>query len=269
MKTGKRWSRNELIIAINLYCKLPFGQLDQRTPIIIEVAEKLGRTPSSLAMKLGNFASLDPVQQARGIKGLRGASQADRAIWEEFTTNWAELAVESEERLQKLLEMSNPEDELMPARQKGRNLSQPKVPDFQSMSQTETEATVRVRRGQDFFRKAVIVAYETRCCITGNPVPELLIASHILPWSSYPEHRLNPHNGLCLARTQDAAFERGLISFDKDYRLILSPHLENFLPEQTLDRNFAIYRGTPIRMPKKFQPNPDFIRIHREQTFRN
>jgi len=88
MNLRKLWTRDELIIVMNLYCKLPFGQFDHRTPIIIEVAEKLGRTPSSIAMKLSNFASLDPIQQARGIRGLSGASKADREIWNEFTGNW-------------------------------------------------------------------------------------------------------------------------------------------------------------------------------------
>jgi hypothetical protein len=104
MPRGKPWLRNELIIAMNLYCKLPFGQLDNRTRIIIEVAERLGRTPSSLAMKLVNFASLDPVLQARGIQGLRGASKADRLIWQEFNTKWEQLGEESEARFQELFE---------------------------------------------------------------------------------------------------------------------------------------------------------------------
>ncbi|NJO46873.1 MAG: hypothetical protein HC835_15300 [Oscillatoriales cyanobacterium RM2_1_1] len=91
MNVRKPWTRDELIIAMNLYCKLPFGQLDHRKPIIIEVAEKLGRTPSSLAMKLSNFASLDPIEQARSIRGLSGASKADRKIWEEFTANREQL----------------------------------------------------------------------------------------------------------------------------------------------------------------------------------
>jgi hypothetical protein len=54
-------------------------------------------------MKLVNFASLDPVHQSRGVKGLSGASKGDREIWEEFTLNWATLGVESEERFQELV----------------------------------------------------------------------------------------------------------------------------------------------------------------------
>jgi hypothetical protein len=69
---------------LNLHCKLPFGQLHKGNPIIIEAAAKMGRTPNSLAMKLCNFASLDPVQQARGVRGLPGATKQDRAMWREF-----------------------------------------------------------------------------------------------------------------------------------------------------------------------------------------
>src|SRR5436190_11793885 len=66
------WTREQRLIALNLYCKLPFGKLHKGNPLIIDVARKMGRSSSSLAMKLCNFASLDPVLQARGIKGLPG-----------------------------------------------------------------------------------------------------------------------------------------------------------------------------------------------------
>jgi len=78
MSSGKSWTHDELMLAMNVYCKLSFGQLHRGNPLIIEVAQKLGRTPSSLSMKLCNLASLDPHQQARGIKGLSSASRADK-----------------------------------------------------------------------------------------------------------------------------------------------------------------------------------------------
>lgn len=58
-----------MLIALNLYHKLPFGKYDQSNKVIIDIAKRMGRTPSSLAMKLSNFASLDPVHHARGVKG--------------------------------------------------------------------------------------------------------------------------------------------------------------------------------------------------------
>ncbi len=103
MAAGKPWTYDELLMAMNLYCKLPFGQLRHGNPLIVAVAEKMGRTPSSLSMKLCNLASLDPNLKARGIKGLSGASAADRAVWEEFGNNWEALGVASEEKLHFLL----------------------------------------------------------------------------------------------------------------------------------------------------------------------
>jgi putative restriction endonuclease len=79
MTTRKPWTRDELLIALNLYHKLTFGQMHSRQPAIRALAEKMGRAASSLAMKLCNFASLDPVLKLRGIKGLSGASKQDRA----------------------------------------------------------------------------------------------------------------------------------------------------------------------------------------------
>lgn len=269
MNLRKPWTRDELIIAMNLYCKLPFGQLDHRTPIIIKVAEKLDRTPSSLAMKLSNLASLDPVQKARGIRGLSGASKADRKIWEEFAENWEQLGMESEECFQELVGFEFSDLNQLPIKEDSKmpKLSSIKYSPDRSIEGIEAQAKTKVRIGQKFFRQVILSSYGNRCCITGNPIPELLIASHIIPWCEQSEHRLNPHNGLCLARTHDAAFDQGLITFDEDNKLLLSHYLQDFLPEETIEINFVAYAGRQLRLPEKFYPEPDFLRFHREQVF--
>jgi putative restriction endonuclease len=61
-----KWTRQHSLIALNLYGKLPFGQFDKGNAVIIDVASRMGRTPSSLAVKLGDLASLDPFHKARG-----------------------------------------------------------------------------------------------------------------------------------------------------------------------------------------------------------
>jgi len=269
MPIRKSWTNIELMIAMNLYCKLPFGQLDHRNPLIIQVAQKLGRTPSSLSMKLCNLASLDPRQQARGVKGLGSTSKGDREIWNLFNSDWERFGVESEESLQALLVRATETEQLdPPLKNKSQIRSVIKIPANIPNGPTEVVMTGKARLGQHFFRQSVLASYNIRCCITGNPIPELLVASHILPWGNFPEHRLNPRNGLCLAQTQDAAFDKGLITFDEDYRLVLGSYLKEHLESEALERNFFAYEGKQIQMPDKFQPDSDFMQKHREEVFR-
>ena len=255
-----KWTREHLLIALNLYCKLPFGSFDHKNPIVQEVAAKMGRTSSSLAMKLSNFASLDPVQRARGIKGLEGASKQDKLMWAEFQNKLPVLGTESEQLLHDLFTKDETKEVDFLQRDKAR-LVAPSGP-------TEVETTVKARRGQQFFRQTVLNAYDVRCCITGIQVPRLLKASHIKPWGKFPEHRLDPRNGLCLSAIHDAAFDAGLIALDDQLKVILSKRLHNFLPQSTLEHNFLLFDGQPIRMPEKLaEPDPEFIRYHRENIF--
>jgi putative restriction endonuclease len=103
MKKGQSlWTREELILAINLYCKIPFGKIHQRNSEIIHLASLINRTPGSVALKMVNFASLDPSLKARGIKGASNASKLDSEIWNEFFNAWDILPFESEKILAKI-----------------------------------------------------------------------------------------------------------------------------------------------------------------------
>ena len=82
------WTREELLVAFALYCRLPFGRLHSKNPEIVEVAAAIGRTPSALAMKLTNIASLDPAIISTGRSGLSGASANDREMWNEMQRDW-------------------------------------------------------------------------------------------------------------------------------------------------------------------------------------
>ena len=255
---GKPWSHAELMVACNLYFTLPFGQMHSRNPIIETLARSLGKTPGSVAMKLVNFASLDPTHQARGVSGLRGVSKSGRLVWEEFRERWAASAYESEKGLHSLLstqQVEYSEDEMALRVLQAKNRP------------TETSATVQIRTMQSFFRRAVLSAYKARCCITGNPVPELLVASHILPWHDFPDERINPKNGLCLVAHLDRAFDKGLITFGADLKLKLSTGLLAYLPNEALERQFLPLDGAPIRMPERFAPEERFLSYHRENLF--
>lgn len=206
-------------------------------------------------MKLCNFASLDPTLQARGVRGLRGASELDREVWAEFAGRWDVLAdaVAPEEVAETSLV------------QNSSTVQWPTMPDPDAA--TEAVATVKVRRGQAFFRQAVLAAYEGRCCVTGVEEPRLLRASHIQPWASNPARRLDPRNGLCLNALHDAAFDAGLIAFDERRRLILSTSLARTVPGEVHRTWFAAYSGRPIQDAEKFPPDLTLLEWHRRERF--
>lgn len=256
-----KWTREHTLIALNLYCKLPFGQFYSTNRIITEVAGKMGRPANSLAMKLCNLASLDPVQRARGVKGLEGASKQDREMWKEFHANLPVLGEQSEQLLHDLFTQDEAKEVDFLQRDKVR-LVAPDGP-------TETQATVKARRGQQFFRQAVLTAYDVRCCISGINVPRLLVASHIKPWGKFPSERLNPQNGLCLSKLHDAAFDDGLITLNEKLGVVLSRHLRNYFPQPALEQNFVPFEGKPIHLPDKLaEPDPNFLRYHRDIIFK-
>jgi hypothetical protein len=220
MAIGKRWTREELLIALNLYHKLTFGQLHARQPVILALAKKLERSANSVAMKLCNFASLDPMLKLRGIKGLAGAGTLDRTVWNEFHADLNESAPASEAALRSLFGAGDGSDlEVLP-KEGVRVRKRP------PNGATDTTANVKIRHGQEYFRDAVLNNFGGRCGVSGLALRELLIASHILPWGTHIAERLNVRNGLCLSRLHDAAFDRGLIAFDDQFRLLLSPRLK-------------------------------------------
>lgn len=262
MPEQRNWTSDELLIALNIYHKLNFGQMYARQPVIISVAEKLGRSPNGLALKLVNLASLDPALKLRGIKGMKNASALDRAMWNEFHANLNETVPASEEALRKLFAAGeSTQIEVLPK-------EGVKVRKLPPQGPTEVVASVKQRRGQEFFRDAVLNNFGGRCGVTELGLRELLVASHILPWGSHEDQRLNVQNGLCLSRLHDAAFDRGLISFDDNLCLKLSNRLKKELPLRVVKENFADYEGEPLKLPGDAAlPDIAFLAEHRKKLF--
>jgi putative restriction endonuclease len=263
MPVSKRWNRDELMVALNLYHKLTFGQLHARQPVVVALAEKLGRGGNSVAMKLCNFASLDPALKLRGIKGLVGASALDRTVWNEFHADLNEAVPASEVALRKLFGAGE-ESELEVIPQEGvRVIKRPPG------GPTETTASVKLRRGQEYFRDAVLNNFGGRCGVSELAIRELLVASHILPWGTHAAERLNVRNGLCLSRLHDAAFDLGFIGFDEQFRLLLSPRLKAELPQRSVAENFGAFEGEALRFPSDSAlPELAFLSEHRASIFR-
>lgn len=128
---------------------------------------------------------------------------------------------------------------------------------------------MKTRVGQYFFRMAVLNSYENRCCVTGLKRTELLVASHIKPWKVSDERteRTNPTNGLCLNSLHDKAFDRGLITLDKNYKIIVSRKLKDTDMDSETKSWFMGYDDHQIILPDKFMPGKDFIEYHNDVIF--
>lgn len=255
MSTKSGWSRDQLLLAFYLYCRMPFGKMHRGNPEIIRFAELIGRTASALAMKLTNIASLDPVITDSGRKGLAGASSADRAMWDEMQGDWEKFAIETKLVVDQLESNSG--------KIKLDSNDDSEVVDYEGFNKL---ATVTARVGQSFFRSTVLSAYGSKCCITGMKLSKLLVASHIVPWSVDSANRLNPRNGLCLSMLHDKAFDIGIICLNDDLTVCVSKKYES-IADPFFSSALLAYDGKPIAVPEKFRPDPAFLAYHREHIF--
>lgn len=256
--SSSRWTKEQLKLAFHLYCQLPFGRMHSRNPEIIELATLIGRTPSAVAMKLVNLASLDPAITETGRSGLGNASALDHQVWDEFHADWEGLALECEQLRQSLGASISSEV-----------LQEPDSTDAFTAEDysAETRRVVAEQRiKQHFFRRAVLSSYRGRCCMSGLSEPRLLIASHIVPWSKDKTNRLNPSNGLCLSAIHDRAFDKGLLTLTDDLRIVLAEELckrdDTFVKQVLLPLD-----GCRIETPERFAPDAKFLARHRAEVF--
>jgi putative restriction endonuclease len=250
MATRDNWSREEHVLAFNLYSQIPFGTIHERNPKIQELAKLIGRSVGAVSRKLANFSRLDPFLQQRGIKGLPHGAKGEEDVWNEFAKRPEALAFESERLL---------------ADREGKSveeIAQIETDDLPPPGR-ERDAIVRVRVNQSFFRRRVLSAYDFRCCVTGLAIKSLLVASHIVPWSIDKDNRLNPRNGLCLNALHDKAFDCGLMWVEEGFKIRMSDKL---LYEKAGSRDirdwFFSFDSKFLLLPKNFQPDPNFLVKH-------
>jgi putative restriction endonuclease len=249
------WTREELILAFNLYLKLPFGKMHKHNPEIIDLANLIGRTPSSVGMRLGNFASVDPYHQERGVGGLKGGMNQVKPIWDEFFNNQEELVFQSEQILA--------EKQKTTIEQKFRK----ELIDITDLKGDTKIRAVKTRVNQSVFRQMVMVNYSGKCAITGIDIPELLFASHIIPWSQNEKERLNPENGICFSALYDKAFDKGLIGIDTDNRVVLSNRLKDYSTKEYFKQHFKSIEGQKLTTPSKYHPKHEFLVFHLDTIF--
>ena len=251
MKEGQKlWTKDELLLAINLYSKIAFGQMHHRNPSIIDLAEIIGRTPDAVTYKLVNFASLDPRLKQ---KGMGNSSKLDKQVWQEYMHNWDDVFIEGEQLLAKKKHTTI---------EKLYNIN---LDEYQQKDGREVERIVKVRLNQEIFRGAVLTNFDNQCCFTGIKMLELIVASHIAPWSKDNNNRLNPRNGLAINALHDKAFDRHLITVTEDLKIKISSKFYNYKEVASIKQNFLDYDGKSLIAPKKFYPDAEFLKMHNDK----
>jgi putative restriction endonuclease len=248
------WKREELILAFNLYCKLPYGQFNNRNAEVKILANIIDRTPGAVAYKLVNFVSLDPKQKLLGRKGATNIGKLDKDIFKEFTENFDRMFIESEMLLEE------------------KTITEKTVKNIEDLIDETKKGEykireTKVRQNQDYFRTIVMSNYSNNCAITGISIPELLIASHIKPWSKDENNRLNPANGICLSGTLDKAFDKGLITINNEYKVVFSSKIKKYSKDAFYDTELERFENKQIILPIKFLPNNEFLEYHNDFVF--
>lgn len=241
------WTREQEIVALYLYCMIPFNKVNNSNPKIAEMAELIGRpNANSLKAKIGNFGKFDTNLAAAG---LGHSSHLDEEIWTEFNGRWQELEVQALQLIEKFLQTTNKK--------------QPDIPYIPIGK--EREVVIKQRTNQYLFRNMVLSAYNNACCITGIARPELIEACHIIDWKEDEENRLNPCNGLAMNTLFHRAYDKMLIGISPSLKVEISERMYEGLRAGEKDNTysyFSPYNNKKITLPRKFKPNLDLIDIH-------
>ena len=199
------WSREDIVIAYALYCITPLNKINPRNKVIQQVAEIIPHSVASIVMRMHNFQHLDP----KGGEGLGHVAKKDIPIYEEFKHDWGALSLEAEALTGLDLFDSSPLHGAKP------------------LSSITDHG--RVSRERHFFKRAVLATYNDRCFISGCALPQMLVASHIKPYSKCRSEadRISPDNGICLNTFYDKAFDAGLITITPSMKIYVSSFLTN------------------------------------------
>lgn len=250
------WSREETQMAFVLYMMLEPSQIRADNEDIVALAQAINRTPHAVKAKLYNIAAHDTNRTNAGHRGLSHGSAYDSGIWEEFGAN-PDAFLENATNLLSKAVSGNPN----PPRLVYGYIEQLPVG-------KERVAQTTQRINQTYFRNTLLKNYGGHCCVTGMDIPQLLIASHIKPWkaSDPATERLAASNGLLLNALHDKAFDQGLITLDKDYRIVVSDTVSRTASAEAWLYRFA---GEQIALPQVMPPDPRFIEYHNDMIFKH
>jgi putative restriction endonuclease len=254
MARNADWSWDETYMAFVLYQMLAPKDQDGRNGDVKALAAAIGRTPDAVAKKIANIAAHDEQRIALGKKGLTHGSKKDAEIWERYK-------VEGDALMDKAIDLLDATVKLDPMSGDELSYFAAQLPEGK-----DRLVIARTRVNQQYFRNTLLENYEHRCCVTGLKVDQLLVASHIKPWSDADpaSERLAADNGLLLNAFHDKPFDRGLMTIDDDCRIFISRKVKK---DEVTSRWLFDYEGRTIQMPRRCRPRREFIEYHNDVVF--
>jgi hypothetical protein len=119
---------------------------------------------------------------------------------------------------------------------------------------TESKSEIKVRAYQNKLREIVLDNYNSTCAICEINKTDLLICSHIKPWTVDKEERLNPKNAICFCVLHDKMFDKGYFSLDSEYNIIFGTKSDKQIEKLLTDLKF--------KKPKINEPDISFLDYH-------
>lgn len=243
--TNRPWTEDEYILALELYSRIPFGSISKTNPDIIKLAKLIGRTPSSVGMRLSNYAHHDPELPANG---LSGGGKNCKVYWDKYYHNLPQLKVDAALSRIRIIENVDVEDSMLRIKEVDRL-----VEDMYNFP----------------FQDIILSNYSKRCAVTGIAIPSLVTACHIIPSSINEEINLKVENGICLTLLHAKAFVEGYIGIDADYRLHISSEFKKYAFENGYSTNFKRYDNQLLSFKNVIQkPNPEYLDWHMQTIYR-
>ena len=127
--------------------------------------------------------------------------------------------------------------------------------------EAEAEAKVKIRKGQEKFRKQLLPLWDNHCALCGISLPELLHASYSKPWKDATnEERLDPYNGILLCRNHDALYDNGYIAFDGTGKIHISSEIDRI--------DYGKYDIHEKMRVARVEENKQYFKWHKREVFR-
>ncbi len=243
------WTEEEFILTLDLYYRIPFGQITKNNPDIIKMAGLINRTPSSVAMRLCNYANCDPDLKARGVKGLTGGYAQCLPYWERFANKRGDLKAAAIKCRKRLIETAPTDSDEA----------------YTHMSDWDT----LVNELYDYkFQNVVKKNYHERCAVSGLTASQFLVACHIVPTTGAEGGIIDASNGILMTLMYARAFTMGLIGFDQNYIIHLSSKLKLHQFDNGYYSIFKKFDGSELGIKDVLiKPNPAYLEWHMDTIF--